>query len=209
MCRPCAASPAWRPSRPTRRRAQRGRSAGAERSPGHRSHSAPWSARITAVPSTRRQLYSDVKFLDERLPPRFWEKCIPEPNSGCWLWIGATTDVGYGHLWWLDAGRLLYAHRVAYEALVGPLRLDHVDHLCRTPCCVNPAHLEDVTHRENLLRGDTFAAANVRKTMCPSGHPYNETNTRHERGHRKCRICDAARHREARRLARTAREQRS
>jgi len=37
-----------------------------------------------------------AQFLDPRLPDRFWSKCIPEPNSGCWLWFGANNGVGYG-----------------------------------------------------------------------------------------------------------------
>ncbi len=88
---------------------------------------------------------------DERLPQRFWSKVSPEPNSGCWLWVGSTDRHGYGQLR-LSRKKLCYAHRLSYsvekkaEALV-------IDHLCRTPLCVNPEHLEAVPQAENMARG--------------------------------------------------------
>jgi hypothetical protein len=67
-----------------------------------------------------------------------------------------------------------------------------LDLLCRNRRCVNPAHLEPVTTRQNLLRGETFQAANAAKTECPQGHPYDDDNTYPipnggGRGCRKCR----------------------
>jgi hypothetical protein len=68
-----------------------------------------------------------------------------------------------------------------------------IDHLCRVRHCVNPDHLEAVTCRENLLRGETLQAANVAKTECPQGHPYDEENTYvYPNGRRDCRTCNAA-----------------
>jgi integrase len=98
---------------------------------------------------------SVFSFLDLRLPDRFWSKCFPEPNSGCWMWFGAREHDGYGVL---GRGRRgegnIKAHRLAYETLVGDVPDDlELDHLCRTPECCNPAHLEAVTHAENLRRG--------------------------------------------------------
>ncbi|WP_399559394.1 HNH endonuclease signature motif containing protein [Streptomyces chartreusis] len=130
---------------------------------------------------------------------RFWAKV--KKTETCWLWTGAKTVAGYGQF--TTAGRTDGAHRWAYEHLVGPIPAGlHIDHLCRTPACVNPAHLEPVTPRENNLRGDTFTAKNVAKTHCPKGHAYDEGNTyvtpayRHNpSGARQCRACDRERKR--------------
>jgi len=61
-------------------------------------------------------------FLDHRLPDRFWELCVPEPNTGCWLWLGSGVT-GYGRINWKVDGqwRMQMAHRVSYEMLVGPI----------------------------------------------------------------------------------------
>jgi hypothetical protein len=68
-----------------------------------------------------------------------------------------------------------------------------LDHLCRVRGCVNPKHLEPVTHRENLMRGESWSAVNARKTHCPEGHPYDETNTYIDgKGRRRCRECARA-----------------
>jgi hypothetical protein len=67
-----------------------------------------------------------------------------------------------------------------------------LDHLCRVRHCVYPAHLEPVTPRENVLRGETVAASNARKTHCLRGHPFDEVNTCHWQsrpGRRDCREC--------------------
>lgn len=149
-----------------------------------------------------------MTFGDTRLPARFWDKVIPEPNSGCWLWIGGTTTAGYG-MTTVSTNRIGFAHRFAYESLVGPISDGlQVDHLCRTRCCVNPAHMEPVTHRENTLRGVGFAAVNAAKVSCPKGHPYDEQNTYQvttKKGpSRRCRQCNRDRAKanyEARRAA--------
>lgn len=84
------------------------------------------------------------------------------------------------------------AHRVAYELFVAeiPEGFD-LDHLCRNRGCVNPDHLEPVTRRENLLRGETIPARNARITHCPQGHPYDAENTRiRPCGRRRCAACN-------------------
>lgn len=85
----------------------------------------------------------------------------------CWLWQGAVDPNGYGRFYF--QGRMLGAHRVAYQLLAGGVdgELD-LDHLCRNRGCVRPSHLEPVTRRENLLRGDTLTAAHVQGEDC--GH---------------------------------------
>lgn len=128
-----------------------------------------------------------ITFGDDRLPGRFWSKVREDP-SGCWMWTASSDGQhGYGRYW--AGGRLCRPYRHAYEVLVGPIaeRLE-LDHLCRTPACVNPAHLEPVTHVENVRRG----GASVR-THCPQGHPYDEANTYiRAHGHRGCRACHRA-----------------
>jgi hypothetical protein len=120
------------------------------------------------------------------------ERFIPEPNSGCWLWIGDAQANGYGRY------NGTVAHRVTYELLVGPIPTGlTLDHKCRIRCCVNPAHLEPVTNVENVLRGDSVPAKNRRKTHCEHGHPFDEQNTRwltQKNGNpgRNCRACAAA-----------------
>ncbi len=64
-----------------------------------------------------------------------------------------------------------------------------LDHLCRVRCCINPDHLEVVTQRENILRGNGTAAVHAKKTHCPQGHEYSY---RDKRGRRVCRICQTA-----------------
>jgi hypothetical protein len=100
----------------------------------------------------------------------------PEPNSGCWLWTGALRD-GYGSYTSYDAGRVPMrktsnAHRVVYEEFVGPIPAGlQLDHKCRVRCCVNPDHLEPVTQRENILRGEGVAAVRAKQMTCKRGHP--------------------------------------
>lgn len=132
------------------------------------------------------------------LHDRFWSKV--ERTDTCWLWIAAKTGEGYGVIG-LGPGRGNgMAHRVAYELAVGAIPDGmHIDHLCRTPACVNPAHLEPVTNAENTARGyapSIGASHQLAKTHCPRGHEYSEANTRIDRrGARVCRTCSTGRRR--------------
>ncbi|KKM92270.1 hypothetical protein LCGC14_1220230 [marine sediment metagenome] len=115
---------------------------------------------------------------------RFDSRWIPEPNSGCWLWLGARTKDGYGQIGF--DGKVRRAHRVAYKLHRGeiPAGLE-LDHLCRTRSCVNPFHLDPVTHAENVARGE-----GGRRTHCKRGHEFTPENTHQEKyGSQRCRAC--------------------
>lgn len=106
--------------------------------------------------------------------------------TGCWLWSGSSHSSGYGQF--SVAAHPERAHRHAYETLVGPVPDGlELDHLCRVRCCVNPAHLEPVTHAENLRRGESGMA---KRTHCPKGHPYDPHKSRI--GGRRCYPCTKA-----------------
>lgn len=141
------------------------------------------------------------------LPSRVWRKVAKGGPGECWQWVGAKNHLGYGSIHIdRDTGRRM-AHRVVYELIKGaiPEWSTDLDHLCRTPSCVNPDHLEPVTHRENMLRAPwTAIQFQAAKTHCPHGHEYTDENTYRKRnGARECRTCRterARRWREAQRL---------
>jgi len=117
----------------------------------------------------------------------FLARIVFDSETGCWLWHGQIGDSGYGRF------RHTMAHRFSYEQFNGPIPEGYEpDHLCRVRRCVNPEHLEAVTHRENVLRGEAPPAERARWTVCPNGHPYDEANTLRIGQHRSCRTCRRA-----------------
>lgn len=125
-------------------------------------------------------------------PASRFERWVVREPSGCWRWTGRTNNHGYGVF--AIRQRHTYAHRWSYEQFVGtiPAGLE-LDHLCRNPSCVNPAHLEAVSHRVNTLRGDSMSARHARRTHCNAGHEFTSQNTAIKRdGSRACRECKRA-----------------
>lgn len=113
-------------------------------------------------------------------------------ENGCWIWQLHLSPGGYGYvkIGPRSARVQVMSHRLSYMAFVGEIPEGlQLDHLCRVRACCNPAHLEPVTCRENLLRGETYAAANVAKSECPQGHPYVAENLRKNKPGRNCREC--------------------
>lgn len=91
-------------------------------------------------------------------------------KNGCWVWTGAVfkkSNGSYGQIR-ID-GKLKFAHRVSYETFKKEVSLGlELDHLCRKTLCINPSHLEEVTHQENVRRGKSFNKNN----KCKRGHVY-------------------------------------
>ena len=115
---------------------------------------------------------------------RILEKTIKLSN-GCLQYNGTHSIWGYGQIT-IDK-KTLHAHRVMYEQLVGPISSDLViDHLCRNKSCVNVDHLEAVTCKENLMRGNTLAGNNARKIHCIRGHEFDYVD---KKGKRVCKTC--------------------
>lgn len=132
----------------------------------------------------------------QTLDERFWSKVNregPGPlvkgvEGRCWVWTASLHSEGYGQI--KVEGKVWKAHRVAWVLTHGALDDDLViDHLCRNRKCANPAHLEPVTNRVNILRGEVGARA--RRPVCAAGHEHNDQNTRIDpKGFRRCRACD-------------------
>jgi hypothetical protein len=137
---------------------------------------------------------------------RFWRKV--EKTSTCWNWTGYKWWTGYGmFIVYSEAGHANEiretAHVFSYQLVHGPVPDGlEVDHLCRNRGCVNPDHLEAVTHKENMLRSlSAPPAINARKTQCPNGHAYSGTNLFvNAKGHRHCRSCHAEQERNRRKV---------
>lgn len=111
----------------------------------------------------------------ERIEGRY----IPDPNSGCWLWTHSLRN-GYGAIGENQVngikGKTKYVHRILYEKYKGPIPIGYeLDHKCRIRSCVNPDHLEAVSHLENVRRGNA-GWHNAIKTHCPKGHSYSGYN---------------------------------
>lgn len=132
---------------------------------------------------------------------RFFEKV--KQLDDCWVWTASCDGKGYGKFYANPTDGLVSAHRFSYELHLGqiPAGLE-LDHLCRNSSCVNPYHLDPVSHKENVRRGVPYMVPRNRKTThCPKKHAYDEANTRvytnptTGRTSRNCRACEGERQR--------------
>lgn len=144
---------------------------------------------------------------------RITAKIVVNAETGCWEWAGLRSDQGYGLLMF-NGQRRSRAHRVSFIVFRGPipdgLQLDHLCHSRDRSCpggvtcvhrrCVNPAHLDPVTNRENTVRGVGPKLVHARyaaRTHCVNGHELNAQNVRHAaNGVRVCRTCQRVHSRE-------------
>ena len=139
-----------------------------------------WQRLVQIAPPKRAQGQHEA----EEPIERFYKWLIPEPNSGCWLWLGQLDDHGYGRFW--INGESTTAQRASWRFFGGQIPTDlEVDHICKNPTCVNPAHLRVVTKNENLAGRDLV------RTVCQQGHPLTGDNLIFECSGkvRRCKIC--------------------
>lgn len=134
----------------------------------------------------RKILYREWSESEQR---KIREKILLNVNvneCGCWVWQGAIGSKGYGMIGAFGATTL--AHRVAIKAW-GMQLIDGlcIDHLCRNRLCVNPEHFEQVSIKENVLRGVGISADNARKSVCKRGHELTQSSY----GPRICKTCKA------------------
>lgn len=117
-------------------------------------------------------------------------------ESGCWEYTGSTVMQGYGVTYDVNTKRYVKVCIYVYQRLIGSVPKGLIlDHTCNNRACFNPAHLEPVTFKENVLRGSGPTAINARKTACHNGHPYVEGSFKYELGTvgRRCLICQRER----------------
>lgn len=147
---------------------------------------------ITSTSGLRPMKGRDVPVKPRPVLDRMADKFLV--GDGCWEWTAVRNSFGYGVIHRLDAGSRL-AHRVLFEAMVGPVPdgMD-LDHLCRNRGCVRPSHLEIVSRRVNIMRGEMPQILKERgqaKTHCPAGHSYaDQERYRRKDGSRRCMECE-------------------
>lgn len=126
---------------------------------------------------------------------RFWVRVDKKSSKECWNWIGFITRDGYGQFHCVDDNNIKYfrAHRLSYVLAGGTLDPKLcLDHTCRNRACMNPNHLEQVSLKENLNRGEGICAKRKRSEKCKNGHSYKlsqQSNYMKKNEWRSCKIC--------------------
>lgn len=117
------------------------------------------------------------------------ERATPEPNTGCLIWEGSVNLQGYATIQRRKISSVpMLTHRFVYELSFGPIPEGlELDHLCRVRCCINPTHLEPVTHSENMKRSPLKPQRIA--THCVHGHPFSGENLVLKKDRRACREC--------------------
>lgn len=138
-----------------------------------------------------RRIYQGLS-PEERLLERFVRQ-IEWDDTDCWPFKGTRIKGGYRQFK-DETGQNRLAHRWAYEYFNGPIPAGlTIDHLCCRTRCGNPGHLDAVTMKENILRGNGLAGQNARKTHCPHGHVYDIVKWNGHGFARACSRCKRAR----------------
>lgn len=122
---------------------------------------------------------------------RIFSRISINPNTNCWNWTGAQDGAGYGVVGWRNQS--VRIHRLIYSYLIYPIpagrgkNIPVCDHLCNNRRCCNPDHIQIVTNKENILRGNGQSSINSKKIYCNNGHQLPEQ--RNTQGTRSCKIC--------------------
>lgn len=114
---------------------------------------------------------------------RVFRTCFIVADNGCWEWKRPLDTHGYGRF--TLKGQRMQAHRASYLLFIGTIADGmELDHLCRNPCCVNPFHVQPVSHAENMAR-----AAHQMKTHCVHGHRYTSETAKVRGKYGRSRFC--------------------
>ncbi|PXH62351.1 HNH endonuclease signature motif containing protein [Klebsiella variicola] len=120
---------------------------------------------------------------------RLLSKVEKDLETGCWIFTGSRLPSGYGILW--NGARPTGAHRISFQLYKGEIPAGkEIDHICNNRSCVNPAHLQAISHKENIHKSSTLMGVNARKSHCKRGHPLNGENLHiTPLGARQCKEC--------------------
>ena len=119
-------------------------------------------------------------------------RCCGSKIDGCWIYTGFRNKKGYGRTTY--KGRQVLVYNITYGLLIGKVKHGlELHHKCNTPACVNPYHLQQVTHRQNMIDFGTtnYCAIQAKKTHCKNGHEFTPENTYkiHHGKNRNCKKC--------------------
>lgn len=124
---------------------------------------------------------------DEKRKKVFLSYIEIDSKTNCWNWTSSLTKDGYGQFHFY---RTHPAHVVSYMLFKGKINPKlECDHLCENKRCVNPNHLRQITHAENLKLANTYPVQNKNKTHCKYGHGFTPENTYTSGKGRQCKIC--------------------